>query len=352
MTTVDLVLSELTARDAIGSHTMQLRRLLVEEGHEVRLVVEAVEDRLESLTTPLDKWKKPSAVVVLQHGTGSVAAQHIIDEQIPCVVNYHNVTPAHFFEPWEPHIVPGLNWGRGQMEALAPLARLGIGDSAFNTAELVEAGYPHTAVAPIIFDVDGWRDVKPEVPQGHPGPVWLFVGRVAPNKCHHDIISSFAAYRELAQPQASLVFIGGVSSPHYADALDALVDDLDLRDSVLRLGSISRAELAGWFTRADVFVCLSEHEGFCVPLLEAMYFETPTVAYDSSAVGETLAGAGIMLTEKSPVSVAVAVDRVIEDPAVRARVTAAAARRLGDFDPAVSRATFSAALSSVIQGDL
>ncbi len=71
---------------------------------------------------------------------------------------------------------------------------------------------------------------------------------------------------------------------------------------MLRLGSISRAELAGWFTRADVFVCLSEHEGFCVPLLEAMYFETPTVAYDSSAVGETLAGAGIMLTEKSPVS--------------------------------------------------
>ena len=135
------------------------------------------------------------------------------------------------------------------------------------------------------------------------------MGRVAPNKCQHDVVGAFAVYRRVFDPQAHLTLVGGGTSPNYLAAVHRLIGELDLGDSVEILSGVGDAELLAHWAVADVFVCMSEHEGFCVPILEAMELGVPVVAYGAAAVPETLGGAGIVLDDKDPLEVAKAVDR-------------------------------------------
>jgi len=149
-------------------------------------------------------------------------------------------------------------------------------------------------------------------------------------------------------PGAKLRIVGASSSPAYLDAIRRLVDALELGGSVELTGAVTDAELAAHYRAADVFVCVSEHEGFCVPLLEAMHHGVPIVAYGATAVGETLGGGGIALPGKAPSLVAAAVARVHDDAALRAELVAAGRRRLEDFALTKTRARYRSALEPVL----
>ena len=141
----------------------------------------------------------------------------------------------------------------------------------------------------------------------------LFVGRLSPNKCHERLVEALWVYRRLYDPDARLHLVGPTVTPEYAEAVFAFADELGLADAVRHAEGLTGAELAAWYGDADVFVCLSEHEGFCIPLLEAMRADTPIVALDAGAVGETLADAGLLLEEARPATVAAAVHRIRQD---------------------------------------
>jgi glycosyltransferase involved in cell wall biosynthesis len=147
------------------------------------------------------------------------------------------------------------------------------------------------------------------------GSRWLFVGRLAPNKCAHDVIGAFACYRQLFDPRARLALVGIPTSSHYLAALVRLVAELELGDAVELAGSVPFEELLAQFAMADVFVCLSEHEGYCVPVVEAMELGLPVVAYAAAAVPETVGDAALLLDDKDPLAVAVAVGDLLADPA-------------------------------------
>lgn len=176
----------------------------------------------------------------------------------------------------------------------------------------------------------------------------MFVGRVAPNKAQHDVVKAFAWYRRVFDAEASLTLVGGVSASSYWSALERFVDGLGLSGVVRLAGSVSEVELEGLYRSADVFVCLSEHEGFCVPLLEAMAHGVPVVALGAAAVPETLGDAGLVLGSKRPGLVAEAVARVVGDAGLRARLVAAGRRRLEDFSLARTRRTLLDALQPVL----
>jgi glycosyltransferase involved in cell wall biosynthesis len=163
------------------------------------------------------------------------------------------------------------------------------------------------------------------------GTRWLFIGRVAPNKCQHDVIAAFATYRELYDPKARLTLVGGRTSNVYYRSLELLADELGVGAAVEFTDTISHEEKLACYRAADVFVCLSEHEGFKVPAVEAMHFGLPVVAYAATALPETVADAGVLLATKDPVVVAAAVDRVMQDGALRADLVAAGHRRAEDF---------------------
>jgi glycosyltransferase involved in cell wall biosynthesis len=179
-------------------------------------------------------------------------------------------------------------------------------------------------------------------------PLLMFVSRVAPNKRHEDLIRMLTALRATAQRHARLVIAGRFTdTEEYVDALRGLASSLGVADAVTWAGRLSDAAVGDLYAQAAVYVCASEHEGFCVPLLEAMAFDVPVVAYAAGAVPDTLGGAGIVLRHKDPLVWAAVVDRVVRDSSLRAALAAAGRRRLLDFAPEVVERSLADALSSI-----
>jgi glycosyltransferase involved in cell wall biosynthesis len=337
---------------AVGAHLQQVRRLLEERGVTTETYAEHIRPALAGQAADFRRYDAQLDDVVLYHvAIGSGVADFVRDQSSTLVIDHHNITPAHFWEGWEPPVVAATAWARHQLAELAPRAAVGIAHSAYSEAELTELRCYRTAVVPILLDTDLFdRAADPdalEQLQGN-GTVWLFVGRVAPNKAQHDLVKAFAVYRRVYDPSATLRIVGASSSDAYVEAIRRLIVALDLVGAVELTGAVPDAELVAHYRAADVFVCVSEHEGFCVPLLEAMHHGVPIVAYGATAVGETLAGGGIALPGKAPSLVAAAVARVHDDPTLRDALVAAGRRRLADFSLETTRARYWAALEPVL----
>jgi glycosyltransferase involved in cell wall biosynthesis len=227
--------------------------------------------------------------------------------------------------------------------------------SAFNEEELLAMGYHRTAICPLLVDLDDYH--KAPAPKTldrlrrrrqRSGAQWLFVGRFAPNKCQHDVIGAFAAYRRLVDPGARLTLVGGASGHRYKWAVERLAHQLQLGESVEMLEGLPEDELLAHWAVADVFVCLSEHEGFCVPLVEAMELGVPVVAYRAAAVPGTLGEAGILLDDKGPVSVALAVEQACL-PGRRQELVRAGRERAAAFSLPLSSARLVSTISAWLQ---
>ncbi len=339
----------LLARDATGDHTLALRDALRDAGWNSEVYVEAAHDDLWSEATYFERYPeraKPGDVLLYQLSTASPIAEFLLGRDEPLVLDYHNITPASFYDGWEEHTRDKVALAREQAAALAPRAVLGIADSAFNAGELEAMGCRSTTVVPIIVDTEQMCGPVDESERARlarsrgSSTVLLFVGRLSPNKSQHDLVEALLLYRRWFDPEARLHLVGPSITPNYARAIFDFAEELGLRDAIRHGEDLTHAELAAWYAEADVFVCLSEHEGFCIPLLEAMASGLPIVAYDAGAVGETLGGAGLLLDSKRPSVVAASVARVARDPVLASSLSAAGRQRLAAFSPETTRARF------------
>jgi glycosyltransferase involved in cell wall biosynthesis len=336
---------------AVGTHTRCLQEVLRGMGLASEIYAEEVQGLTVDVPHVREYRPRDRELLVYQSAIGSFTADYLGALETPLVVNYHNITPPAY--GWSVDDHRGQQWGRAQVRRLGEHAVLGLSDSHYNRAELVEAGYRRTEVAPVLVDLDG-PDPDPAVLRrlraSRRGLELVFVGRIAPNKAQHDLIKALAAYRRLYDPDAQLRLVGAAAVPRYRTALAGFVKDLGLGEAVTFTGSVSPGELAAHYANADVFVCLSEHEGFCVPLLEAMHHEVPVIAYAAAAVPETLAGAGVLLADKSPATVAAAIHAVASDDSLRAELAAAGTARLADFHPARTRARYVELFDELLAG--
>lgn len=346
MVAIHQVLPVFAPRDAIGNHTAAVRRALQAMGVSSEIFAGEVNAGAGNGARPLTALHpaRPAptepTVWVYHASTGSPVAEWWAGLPGPKVLDYHNIAPAELLGPWEPHVGVELEHGRRQLAQLAAVSEWAIADSSFNEAELRGLGYRRTGVVPILLDTAHLADegVDAEVlsrlrsrKQADGGCDWLFVSRLLPHKAQHDVIKAFAAYRLAYDPAARLTLIGSVGSARYVEALGDFIDDLGLGSAVDLTGSVTPGGLGAHYRMADVYVSASEHEGFGVPLLEAMAHDVPVVAYASSAVPETVGEAAALLADKSPTVVAAAVHRVIGDPALRASLVAAGRRRLEEL---------------------
>jgi len=354
---VDQYLPGFAPHDAIGNHTLQARKALRQAGYESDIWAEHIVPPLGKEARPYleDAHDSNDGRVLLYHASTSSAmaawlkARADAGEQL--LGHYHNITPGEYFARWEPNIASAMADARRELAMLAPATAMSFADSGYNEAELVELGYRSTVVCPLLVDLDQYHE-KPDQAtldrlrrrRDRSGANWLFVGRVAPNKCQHDVVGAFAVYRRVFDPEARLTLVGGATSPRYMKAVQRLVTDLGLQGSVDILGGLPNDELLAHWAVADVFVCMSEHEGFCVPLLEAMELGVPVVAYAAAAVPETLAGSGALVEGKDPLAVAIAVDDVCRPGGARDAMVEAGKRRAADFSLANSTKLFLASL--------
>lgn len=345
MTRADLLVPELAAHDATGTHTRLVRDLLLEMGVDSVRIVAAIDNGSGEDVTLVSAWNDPADLVILQHGIGSLAAEAVIKRRIPCVVNYHNITPIEFVEPWDPDHISGLRWGRSQLHQLAPVAVRAIGVSRYNAAELRTAGFDDVRVAPVLWDLD--QPAAAEGIEPHGTETVLFVGRLSANKCQHDLLAALALLLE-RRPAVRMVLVGSAASPSYERCLRGYAARLGVEHAVDFAGPVSPEALAAHYAAASAFVCLSEHEGFCVPIVEAMAAAVPVVAFAAAAVPETVADAGILIGDKRPATVAAALDRVLGDPDVRTALVDAGRRRAGDFSLDKGRQQMRAALEGLV----
>ena len=346
VTAVHQFLPALLPGDAVGMHTLEMRRALRDAGFASEVFVEAVHAELEGQARHFSEFPgfARGSLLLYQLATGSVLADYVFSRPEPLAVDYHNLTPAEFFRAWDTDVANALSWGRAQLAHLAPRTSLGMADSAYNELELMELDYRRTAVVPILLDLEAMaEDVDQqclsalEKVKAGGGADLLFVGRLAPNKAQHELIKALVLYRRVYDPRARLRLIGRPATDSYARALGRYATELGVADAVIVRELVTGGELSAHYRAADAVVIVSEHEGFSVPLLEAMLHGVPVVARPGGAVPETLGGAGLLVEDRSPAAVAAAVHRVVTDDAVRRSLVAAGRRRLEEFDLQRSR---------------
>ena len=314
------ILAALSYGDAIGNEALRIQEVLKTAGFDSEIFAESVHPEMAGYARKLWEYKEissPDNLVILHFSIGagvSTFAYHLPDT---ILLVYHNITPARWFVGFHQHLAGLCYHGRRELEAFVPRVSLALGDSEFNRAELEAVGFHPTGVLPLLVD--------PKRLSGPPNPVvremfddektnFLFVGRVIPNKCFHDLIKVFAFYQKYIDRNSRLLLVGEwVGFEKYHEALVRMVDELGLVDVVFT-GHVEDNELCSYYRVADLFICLSEHEGYCVPLIEAFHFGVPVMAFDAGAVPETLHDAGILIREKRIDEIAHMAHTIVSNP--------------------------------------
>jgi L-malate glycosyltransferase len=334
---VHQMLSALSYGDAIGNEALRIQSILRGRGHESEIFAEAVHPEMSGLAHKLWEYRKISSadnVLILHFSIGagvSTYAYHLPD---PLLLIYHNITPAHWFKEYHPHLLGLCHHGRRELAAFRKRVRLAVGDSEFNRAELQGMGFRRTGVLPLLLDQEQLSvPANPVVKHMFDDEKTnlLFVGRTIPSKCVEDVIRVFCIYQRYIEPDSRLLLVGEWQGfERYFDALVRLVDDLSLEDVVFT-GHVDTDDLVAYYEVADLFLSMSEHEGFCAPLLEAFRFGLPVMAFDAAAVSETLGGAGVLIAEKRFAEVAEMAYLLVHDHELRQRVVTGQEQRLREL---------------------
>lgn len=338
---------------AVTAHALEVQRIVRELGLTSDIYADHIRPEYAQVArfygefAPEGKRRRGEALLY-HHAIGSWVGVYVEARPEPLLVDYHNVTPPALFARWAPEGEHGLQWGVEQLVKLAPRTSSAFAHSTFSEVDL--RGFRRTEVVPVLVDVDAAEpDERTLAELQTDGPTWLFVGRVAPHKAQHDLVRALAVYRALYDRRATLHLVGSSASEAYTRMLLQLADDLGIGGAVCVTGPVSAPVLAAHYRAADVFVCLSDHEGFCVPLLEAMHHDVPVVAYAAAAVPETAGDAALLLSSKEPAVVAAAVHRASTDSTVRNALVAAGRRRLAAFSLSKGRMQYRAALERALE---
>ena len=323
---VHQVLATLGYGDAIGHEVLGIQRVLRAAGYDSEIFVETADSRLESLTRDfreLVDFSHPDNLLLHHFSLGSKASRTAFALPDRMALIYHNITPPEYFVGVHRTLARQCFRGRRELRAYASRCDLALGDSEFNRQDLEALGFPRTAVLPVVPDFshldrapnwlvaqdfdDDWTNI-------------LFVGRVIANKKIENLIRYFHAYHTSVNPRSRLLIVGAQSGfERYLASLHQLTATLGT-SHVHFIGHVSDEELVAFYELADLFLCASEHEGFCVPLVEAFYKQVPVLAYAATAVPSTMDGAGVLFDDTDPWHVAALMDAILSDAALQDRI--------------------------------
>ncbi|MHB8095448.1 MAG: glycosyltransferase family 4 protein [Candidatus Aminicenantales bacterium] len=332
---IDQLIPAFHRRDAIGDTAFAMRNFLRSKGFVSEIYCLNHDPELADEARLFEDFPPPAAgdVTILHYALPSPLTAGFAKLPSRKAIVYHNITPERFFAPYNAEMARICRLGREELAALAPSVDLALADSEYNRRELEDLGYRKTGVLPLFIDFakydrpmsrfvhDLYRDDRTNI---------LFVGRIAPNKKIEDLIRTTFYYKKYVSPLVRLIVVGKTSAlPKYYAGLVRMADEFYLKpEEILFTGHVPDAEMFALYRASDVFLSLSEHEGFCLPLIESMVFDLPVIAYNAGAVPGTLDGAGVLIGGKRPDCVGELVDRVARDRALRAKIIEGQRRRL------------------------
>lgn len=340
--------------DAIGDSARLMRDAFRSWGHQADVYALELDEDLRGDGRAWSEWRpgSPADAVILHYALPSPLTSALGAHHGRRVLIHHNITPPEFFAGLDDEMVRICTLGREELATLRGHVDLALGDSEFNRQELEAAGFARTGVLPIYLDFARYRE--------EPGPVLardladlrtnvLFVGRLVPNKRHDDLIRMAAYWKRYIAPDLRLLLVGKPPRRRgYFDALQSLMYEQGFTPwEVVFTGHLDHRDLLACYRSAHVFVSMSEHEGFGVPLLESMLMGVPVLAYAAGAVAGTLGGAGVLFREKRLDEVAEMGARLAVEGPLRAGVLRAQARRSQDFAPAAVEAALKGYVDSL-----
>jgi glycosyltransferase involved in cell wall biosynthesis len=332
MTAVHQLLPAAAPRDAITDQAFIWRDLLQGWGFESEIVAEHLHPDLARPVRPFDRAGRQllnDGGLVLHYAIRSETAEAALRARGPLAVYYHNITPGDLLRDFNPGVAELCDRGRRALTLFRGRTAAAMAASSFSAAELRDAGLDDATVVPLMLDL------PPEVPRREPNPepIVLTVGRIVPNKRLEDVMKAFALYRRHHAPDALLVIVGSDAGfENYRRALDVLVARVG-GDGIVFTGPISEEDRDAWYDKADVYVSMSVHEGFCLPLIEALAHGVPVVARDAGAMRETLGGSGVVLDGTDLPLVAEALHELASSPSTRSMLFDAADARLAELRP-------------------
>lgn len=353
---VDQILVGAVTGDAIFSEALMIREALRERSFRSDIYAEAIEPCAADKAKPFARYKpRPGQadLLIFHYSLGSQVSDFVRRQgsQARILLIYHNVTPASYFEGINEPLAAQIRRGRSELAEFKDIVGLALADSEFNRRDLIAAGFDRTGVLPLALD-DAVYSVQPseEVMSKFDDDYvnLLFVGRIAPNKKQEDVIRAFWHYRSI-NPQSRLFLVGSWGhAERYFRWLEGLVRHLDLEEEVHICGYVPPADLVAYYRTADVFICMSEHEGFCKPLLESMHFGVPILAYAAGAVPETLGGSGVLAGKKRYPPIAEMIDLLATPGHFRDRIIAQQKNRVQDFDKTATLAKLTTWVDSLL----
>ncbi|MCC8050003.1 MAG: glycosyltransferase [Clostridiales bacterium] len=337
------LLTSILYGDAVSNDTLTLADTLQRAGYETGIYAEYVDLRLpDGKVYKIEQLPQISGedVIIYHLSTGSRLNYKVAEYPCRKIVIYHNITPYSYFEKYSFDLWKLCKFGLEGMRFLSDKVDYCLAVSEYNKADLIKAGYSCPIdVLPILIPFSDYeKDANEEVIKKYSDEHYvnlLFTGRIAPNKKQEDVIRAFAMYQKYYNPRSRLFIVGSYNgTERYYNRLIKYVRELQLENSVYFTGHVSFGEILAYYKIANVFLCMSAHEGFCVPLVEAMYFGVPVIAHDSSAIGDTLNGSGVLLKEKKPLETAGMIHYLMTHSEERESIVMGQYERLRDFEHA------------------
>lgn len=323
--------------DAIGNEALEIRDFLRGQGIGSEIFTMLFHPRYAGQVRnyqEYDRFSAPGNTVIYHFSIGSPVTRKFLRLPDRKVIIYHNITPYHFFLDYHRILAKDCFKGRLELKSLAGQVDLALGDSEYNRRELEASGFQRTGVLPLVMDFSKFD--LPVLPvfrelfaDGRTN--LLFIGRIIPNKKVEDVIRAFTMYQRHFNPDSRLFVIGEHRGfERYLSALQGLVAALGARD-VHFSGHVPLEEMVSYAKLSHLYLHLSEHEGFCAPVVESFHLGIPVVAFDAGAVAETLNEGGLLVREKDPLRIAAVCDQVLSRPGLRAAVLAGQARALEKY---------------------
>jgi glycosyltransferase involved in cell wall biosynthesis len=342
--------------DAVTNTALDFRALLQRVGPS-RVYGCHIDPRLSGAVLPLSAFEAggdPADLIVYHLSIGEPeVVEFLLRRPEPLVIVYHNIAPAEYYADLDPRFAALLAGGRFEMEVLRGRTALALAVSEYNARELEAAGYADVRVCPLPVDIGALSGVEPDPDtmaelKALDGPLVLFVGQLLPHKRADLLVQAYHVLTTYLRPEAHLVLLGTGRFERYSQALAQLVAELNLHGARLP-GWLTLEQLAAHYRNAAVFVTMSEHEGVCVPLLEAMSFDVPVIARRYAAIPETMGDAGLLLpADAGPLLVAEAMDELIGSEPLRAELIRRGRRQVEGRDVAAARAAFLRCIASVV----
>lgn len=330
------ILNRISYGDGVSNCVFMLSNLLEKSGYINIFLVLGADSRCRDdriiIVGDISEFRFEKTDIILYHFyEGNVLNKAVADLPYKKVLIFQNVTPPYYFFQIDKDTFYSCLWGKYDIAFTAGRFMKSITMSEFSKKELVDAGWnpDDVEVSPLI-DADISLDTKKEV-QGKETVNILFTGRIAPNKKIEDVILAFDYYHNNFNKNANLVLVGSQPFPLYHQALLSLIEDKGITN-VLFAGHVSNDKLEVYYKEADVFLCMSEHEGFCIPLLEAMGRDIPVIAYAASAVPDTMGEGGILLNTKNFEQIGKCIERLRFDYHYREKILKKQRERVKEFN--------------------